>query len=98
MPRPLARQMSGHEIKTVQEMGWAGKSNGTLLTLMSGRFDVFVTVDRNLDFNQDVSGLELGVIVLHANSNRLESLEPLVPRIRETLETIKGGQAVHLSG
>ena len=44
MPRPLGSQISGHEVKTVQEMAWAGKSNGTLLSLMSGHFDVFITV------------------------------------------------------
>jgi hypothetical protein len=96
MPRPLASQISGHDVKTVQDMGWAGKSNGTLLSLMSGRFDVLITVDRNLVFNADVSGLKVGVIVLHAKSNRLEDLEPLVTPILEALETIRSGQVIHL--
>ncbi len=96
MPRPLAGEVAGHEVKTVQEMGWAGKSNGMLLSLMSGRFDVFVTVDRNLVFEKDVAGLRVGVIVLHAGSNRLEDLEPLVPDILEALKTVRSGSVVHL--
>jgi uncharacterized protein DUF5615 len=97
LPRPLALQIAGHEIRTVQEEGWAGKSNGTLLSLLSGRFDVFVTVDRNLVFNEDVSGLKVAVIVLHAKSNRLEDLEPLAPKILEAIGTVRSGQVIHLS-
>jgi hypothetical protein len=85
MPRPLAFQISGHDVRTAQEMGGAGKSNGTLLSLMSGRFDVLITVDRNLVFNADVSGLKVGVIVLHAKSNRLEDLELLITLTLEVL-------------
>jgi len=97
LPRPLARQIAGHSVKTVQEEGWAGKSNGTLLSLMLDRFDIFITVDRNLVFNEDVSGLKVGVLVLHARSNRLEDLEPMVPKILATLEEMRSGQIVHLS-
>jgi len=97
LPCPLARQIADHDVKTVQEEGWAGKSNGTLLSLMKGRFDIFITVDRNLVFNEDVSGLKVGVLVLHASSNRLEDLESLVPEILAALEEIRSGQVIHLS-
>ncbi len=48
LPRKLKHELPGHEVRTVPEMGWAGKKNGELLRLMSGQFDVFVTIDRNL--------------------------------------------------
>ena len=64
---------------------------------MKGRFDIFITVDRNLVFNEDVSGLKVGVLVLHASSNRLEDLESLVPEILAALEEIRSGQVIHLS-
>lgn len=98
LPRRLSRQLTGHGIKTVQDMGWAGKPDGLLLSFMSGGFDVLVTVDRNLVFNADVPGLKVGVIVLHARSNRLVDLEPLVPKILAALEQIRSGQVIHLSG
>ncbi len=97
MPSPLGPQISGHDVKTVQDMGWAGKSNGTLLSLMRGHFDAFITVDRNLVSDRDVSGLKVGVVVLHSRSNRLEDLEPLVPKILAALEEIRPGQVIHLS-
>jgi hypothetical protein len=97
LPRPLARRFPGHEVKTVQDMGWAGKSNGTLLSLMAPHIDVFITVDRNLAFDENISGLKVGVVVLHAKSNRLADLEPLVPKIPASIESLRAGQVVHLT-
>jgi hypothetical protein len=50
--RRLAREISGHDVHTVPQMGWAGIKNGDLLTLAEKQFEVFVTVDRNLRFNK----------------------------------------------
>ncbi len=97
LPRPLAGLLPGHEVTTVQEAGWAGRTNGELLSLIAGRYDVFVTVDRNLLFQQKVEGLAFGVVVLQAPSNRVADLKTLVPMLLSQLETINPGQIVHIA-
>ena len=96
LPRHLKRSLEGHQVRTVPEAGWASKENGELLSLASADFDVFVTVDRNLAFQQNPTTLQIAVIVLVAHGNRLVDLLPLVPALREALETIDRGQVVRL--
>lgn len=84
--RRLARHIAGHDVKTAQQVGWAGVKNGALLALAAAQFDVFVTVDRNLSFQQGASSLPLPVIVLHAPTNRLSDLVPLVPGLLSALQ------------
>jgi hypothetical protein len=74
----LARDIIGHEVKTARQMGWSTIKNGELLALAVKEFDVFVTVDRNLSFQQNLPAFEIAVIVLRAASNRLADLRPLV--------------------
>lgn len=76
--RRLAREISGHVVKTVPKMGWAGLDNGELLAKAQKEFDVFITVDRNLAFQQTLPKFGLAVLVLHAHTNRLQDLVPLV--------------------
>ncbi|MBX9825197.1 MAG: DUF5615 family PIN-like protein [Xanthobacteraceae bacterium] len=75
----LSREITGHEVKTAHQMGWATIKNGELLALAAQRFDVFVTVDRNLAHQQNLAGYPTAVIALCARSNRLAELTPLVP-------------------
>lgn len=96
LPRPLTKQIPNHEVKTVPEMGWAGISNGRLLTLMQREFDVLITVDRNLVFQQRVADLKVAVIVLHAKSNRLVDLRPLAPEVTRILQSVRKGDIVHV--
>ena len=91
--RRFARELAGHEVRTVPEAGWAAKSNGDLLALAEQRFDVFVTVDRNLSFQQNVPKFSIAVVVLRARSNRLVDLRQLVPRLLEILPAAKRGEA-----
>jgi hypothetical protein len=70
-------------------MGWATIKNGELLALAAEQFDVFVTVDRNLAFQQNVAALPIAVIVLSVKSNRLAVLKSLVPSLLGVIETIK---------
>ena len=72
--RKFIRELSGHQVKTVPQMGWAGIKNGQLLALTEAEFDVFITVDRNLSFQQNLPQFDMAVIVLHALSNRLADL------------------------
>jgi hypothetical protein len=72
-------------------MGWTSIKNGELLALASGFFDVFVTVDRNLSFQQNIQELSIAVIVLHAKTNRLADLMPLVPKLLAAIESARPG-------
>ena len=91
--RRLARDLEGHDVKTVPQMGWAGIKNGALLILAEKEFDVFITVDRNLSFQQNLPKFSIAVLVLHATSNRLADLKLLVPNILSTLPTLTKGDA-----
>jgi hypothetical protein len=95
--RKLAREFSKYEVKTVPKMGWAGVKNGQLLTLAESEFDVFITVDRNLSFQQNLPQFNIAVIVLQAPSNRLADLKPLVPQILAILDSVVRGQATVVS-
>lgn len=70
----LSRDIVGHDVKTARQMGWTTVKNGELLTLVAGAFDIFVTVDRNLAFQQNIGIIPIVVIVLRAKSNRLDDL------------------------
>jgi hypothetical protein len=94
LPRRLKGELAGHDARTVPEMGWASKRNGELLTLAQEQFDVFLTVDRNLSFQNQVPRFAIAVVVLHAKGNRLSDLRPLVPELLSVLETVVPGQVV----
>jgi hypothetical protein len=96
LPRRLARLLTGHEVKTVPQMDWAGLENGALLSLADGRFDAFVTIDRSLSFQQNISRFKLFLVVLHAKSNRLSDVAPLAPGILKALGGAVPGQATHV--
>jgi len=85
----VLRHITGHEVKTARQMGWSTVKNGELLVLASASFDVFVTVDRNLSFQQNLANLPIAVLVLRAKSNRLADLIPLVPRLLAALTSIE---------
>ena len=87
--RRLTRDIHGHEVFTVFDMGWAGVRNGALLTRAVDQVDVFVTVDRNLAFQQRIDALPFAVVVRRARTNRLMDLKPLVPLLVESLPTLK---------
>ena len=96
LPRPLARLLPEHEVRTVAAMGWVGKRNGELLQLAAAGFDAFLTADQNLEHQQNLSALPIGVIVLVAPTNRIESLRPLIPALLRTLETLAPRQLVRV--
>ncbi len=98
LPRRLKRAIPGHQVATVPEVGWAGRSNGELLALASAEYDVFVTIDRNLAAQTPVGAAKIGLIVLRARSSRFADLEPLVPDILKALESIQPGQIVTVGG
>ena len=81
LPRRLKRELVGHDARTAPEMGWASKRNGELLALAAGEFDIFVTADRNLSYQQDLSAFDIAVVVLVGRSNNINDLRPLVPSV-----------------
>jgi predicted nuclease of predicted toxin-antitoxin system len=92
--RKLAKEFVDYAVKTVSQMGWAGIKNGQLLALAQAEFDVFITVDRNLSFQQNLPQFDIAVIVLQAPSNRLTDLKPLAPEVLAILATAAKGQAM----
>ena len=99
VPRKLALELPGDDVHTVQMQGWAGVKNGALLKVASAEFQVLITGDQNLEYQQDLAALPMAVVVLVALNNRIQTLRPLVPKLREvlgTLGTIKPGQLVRV--
>ncbi|MCH7988902.1 MAG: DUF5615 family PIN-like protein [Planctomycetes bacterium] len=90
--RRFAAELPGHAVETVPAVGWAGKSNGELLSLAHDVFDVFITVDQNLVFQKNIVNFDIAVLVLHAPTNRLVDLIPLVKNILSSLSTVQSGQ------
>jgi predicted nuclease of predicted toxin-antitoxin system len=88
LPRPLREELPGHSVKTVADAGWSAIENGELLRLAATQFDVFVTADQNLQFQQNLGALPLAVIVLAARTNRIEDLSPLVPELLSKLKSL----------
>ena len=89
VPVRLRRSLPSHSVKAVVEMGWGGVKNGALLTLASKEFDAFLTVDKNLPYQQNVANLPVAVIVLEAYSNELGALLPLVHTLEQVLGSLQ---------
>ncbi len=98
VPRKLRRELPEHEVFTVTEQGWSGIKNGNLLALAAPEFDVFLTVDQNLKYQQNLKGVDIGIILLVAKNNRLKTLLPLMADVREALRKIKAGEFIHIGG
>ena len=98
VPRKLRRELTDHDVLTVTERGWSGIENGELLALAEAEFDVFLTVDQNLKYQQNLSSIKIRLILLVARNNGLKALSPLMPEVRKALETIKVGEFVRIGG
>ena len=98
LPKRLKRDLTGHQARTAPEMGWASKRNGDLLRLAEHEFDVFLTVDRKLQHQQNLSTFNIAVVVLVAPSNTLADLQPLMPIVLANLSRAKRGEALVLGG
>lgn len=96
IPRPLAHYLSDHYVRTAPQMGWASIANGELIKLAEADFEVFITVDKGILYQQNLRSTVLGFILLRANGNRLEDLLPLVPDLLAALATIKAGEIIQV--
>jgi len=98
VPRALRKELPGHEVKTVGEAGWAGVKNGELLRLAAKEFDLLLTVDRNLEYQQNFTGVSIAVILIHAKSNDVDLLRPLMPAVLAAMSGVKPGVVTHVHG
>lgn len=95
VPRLLKLRLPQLDISTVQEMGWAGVRNGDLLRRAEERFEVFVTADQNLPYQQNLSGRKLAILVLP--SNQVPLVDRLIPVIEAMLTTMQPGTIVDVA-
>src|SRR5262245_49356837 len=97
LPRKLKYDLPGHTVSTVPEMGWAGTKNGALLRLAETDFEVFITADQNVEYQQNLRSTVLGIMVLVASNNRLDTLRPLMPKVVLALAAIQPGDLIHIT-
>lgn len=83
--------------RTVPEIGWSGLKNGALLHRLAGQFDALLTVDRGLAHQQNLKGIPFGIVMLRVPSNDIDTLRPLMPKVREALATLQPGDVVRIS-
>lgn len=96
LPRKLVAHVTGHECRTVVECGWSGKKNGELLAMADPLFDVLLTLDKNLPYQQNPESVRIALLIVHARSNRLADLLPLLPECIAALEVIQPRQVIRL--
>ena len=94
-PAPLRRSLTGHEISTAYEMGWAKLSNGDLLAAAEKSFDVFITTDQNLRYQQNLAGRRLAILVLPTTS--WLKIQKHTNKVADSMNALKPGDFVELS-
>jgi predicted nuclease of predicted toxin-antitoxin system len=99
LPRKLKNHLPGHECHTVPEAGWAGKKNGELLLLAENSgFEIFLTLDRGMEYEQNLKGREIAIVLVVARSSQLADLLPQMPAVLDALSSVQPGQLVHVPG
>jgi len=93
----MRQLVSDHDVQTAYQKRWHEKKNGELLSLVEGEFDVFLTTDQNIRYQQNLSGRSLRFVVLVASNNEYETLLPLMPKVLETLDLIQPGELQEIS-
>ncbi len=96
LPRKLRLELPEHEVKTVRQVGWGSTRNGALLRRAAAEFDVFVTIDSNLEHQQNTATLPLPVVVLIAYTNEIGVLRLLMPQLRALLPSVEPGRLYHV--
>jgi len=98
VPKTLKQSLcvEGHICSTVPEAGFAGKSNGELLSLADPNFDVLITLDQGLQFQQNLRGRKISILVIRSKSNRLADILPQIPACLIALRAINPGELVQV--
>jgi len=87
VPWPIHRLLAGHECSTAQQQGWGGIKNGELLQLAEGKFDLFITSDQNLRYQQNLAGRQIAILEL--STNKLRRIEAEADLMRAAVTSIK---------
>ena len=90
VPWPMHRLLTGHECRTAQQQGWGGIKNGRLLQLAEGEFDLFITSDQNVRYQQNLAGRRIAILEL--STNKLRRIEAVAVLIQATVAAIKPGE------
>ena len=90
VPWPMHRLLAGHECRTAQQQGWGGIKNGRLLQLAGGVFDLFITSDQNVRYQQNLAGRQIAILEL--STNKLRRIEAAAVLIRAAIASIKPGE------
>jgi hypothetical protein len=96
LPNPIRSMLMGHVVRTVVECGWEGVSNGKLLALAAASFDVMLTADRNIKYQQNLKTLPVAVVVLVTPDGLLPSFQQLVPKLLVALSQLKPRNLIEL--
>jgi hypothetical protein len=96
LPHDLAKALTGRAVSTVQGLGWAGSKNGALLKRASDACDVFITMDGNIERQQNLANLSFGVVVIDAPSNRMADLLPVIPELLQATDAVRPGEVRHV--
>ena len=94
--RHLKREFASHEVHTVEDAGFKGLENGELLKAASGTYDVLITVDKNIPYQQNAANLNIAILILVANGNSYKRLKPLLSKALKALETIRRGDVIRI--
>ena len=97
LPRLLRRKLSEFEIRTVQEEGWGAFKNGELLRRAEGHFDVLLTADRRMQYQQKLPAFGIGVVVIVTPRLQLQILERAIKPMREAISRVAAGEVLHVT-
>jgi len=98
-PVKLKSDFTGLDVFTVDEMNWKGKKNGELLFLMQqNEFDALVTIDKKLQYQQNLSKYNINIVILNLKDTREKFIKPFVPEIMKKLNSGKTGKVFEISG
>ncbi len=95
-PARLRFDFTGHEVRTLDQAGLKGLKNGVLLRTASEEFDVLITVDQNIPYQQNLSELSIAIVIMGASSNRYSDLRALAPKVLEALGSIRIGEVIRV--
>ena len=97
LPHQLRHELPGHDCFTVAFMGWGGVENGELLRRAAAAdFDAFLTKDAGVQYEQNLANLSLAVVILHAPSNDIDDIRPVLPALLQALSVLRPNEITHV--
>ena len=96
IPARLRFDFAGHEVHTLDQAGLKGLKNGVLLRTASAEFDVLITVDQNIPYQQNLAELSIAIVIMVARSNRYSDLRVLAPKVLDALGSIGSGEIIRV--